>query len=132
MLEEVNDFPKRPNLLSPTTLAYVGDSIFELFIRTYLLEESICKPNKLHKQAVEYVNAEAQAEILRRIRNGLSKTEEAIVRRGRNASSSSSGNVDHTTYQHSTAFEALLGYLYLAKEKERLKEILAEIKEYYS
>jgi len=132
MLEEVNQFPERPELLSPTIMAYVGDSLFEMFIRTYLLEQNVCKPNELHQQAVEHVNAEAQAELLAELRPELTDQEQTIVRRGRNAKTNIPSSADRSTYQYSTAFEALLGYLYLAEEEERLQELFAQMREYYT
>ncbi|GAB6139211.1 Mini-ribonuclease 3 [Halanaerobaculum tunisiense] len=130
MFAGLNNFPDRPNLLSPASLAYIGDNVFELFIRTYLLETG-GKPGHLHQQAIEYVNAEAQAKLLEKLRPELTTEEAAIVRRGRNAQTNVPSGVDRAVYQYSTAFEALVGYLYLAEEEERLLELFTEIKNYY-
>ncbi|GAB6099827.1 hypothetical protein JCM16358_17060 [Halanaerocella petrolearia] len=127
IFEKLNNFSNRPELLSPPSLAYIGDSVFELFIRTFLLEEG-GKPNRLHQQAVEYVNAEAQAQLLEDIRPELTEDEAVIVRRGRNAKTNAPGNVDRATYQYSTAFETLIGYLYLAGKEDRLLELFNIIK----
>ncbi|WP_408955485.1 Mini-ribonuclease 3 [Natroniella sp. ANB-PHB2] len=129
MLKKVIDFPKRPNLLSPATMAYIGDSVFELFIRNLLLERNVAKPKKLHRQAIEYVNATAQADLLEELRKHLTEEELAIVRRGRNVNTNVPSNADPGDYQYSTAFEALLGYLYLKGEEERLVEVFKLIKE---
>ncbi|MCK8827995.1 ribonuclease III [Natroniella acetigena] len=129
MLKEIIDFPARPNLLSPATMAYIGDSVFELFIRNLLLERNAAKPKKLHRQAIEYVNATAQAELLEELREHLTEEELTIVRRGRNANTNVPSNADPADYQYSTAFEALLGYLYLKGEGGRLVELFELIKE---
>ena len=112
------------NLLSPLTWAYVGDSIYELLIRTYLVNKTKLKPHKLHIEAIKYVKAGAQADILKRLEEHLTCEEKEIVRRGRNAENHhlpKNANVEE--YMYSTAFEALIGYLYLCKKDERLKEI---------
>ncbi len=129
MIDRLIDFPKRPELLSPAIMAYIGDSLFELFIRNLLLERKVCKPHQLHQQAIKYVNATAQARLLERIRPDLTEEEAVIVRRGRNVKTGVPKNADPADYQYSTAFEALLGYLYLAEEEDRLIEIFNKIKQ---
>ena len=112
------------NLLSPLTWAYVGDSIYELLIRTYLVNKTKLKPHKLHIEAIKYVKAGAQADILKRLEEHLTCEEKEIVRRGRNAENHhlpKNANVEE--YMYSTAFEALIGYLYLCQKDARLKEI---------
>ena len=113
------------NLLSPLTWAYIGDSVFELYIRTNLVNRTNLKPHKLHIEAINYVKAKAQAEFLKKIEEILTDEEKDIVRRGRNAQNHhlpKNSNVQE--YMHATAFEALIGYLYLTKRYERLEEIL--------
>ena len=113
------------NLLSPLTWAYVGDSVFELYIRTHLVNKTNLKPHKLHIEAINYVKAKAQAEFLKKIEEILTDEEKEIVRRGRNAQNHhlpKNSNVQE--YMHATAFEALIGFLYLTKKYERLEEIL--------
>lgn len=113
------------NLLSPLTWAYVGDSVFELYIRTYLINKTNLKPHKLHIEAINYVKAKAQAEFLQKIEEILIDEEKEIVRRGRNTKNHhlpKNSNVQE--YMHATAFEALIGYLYLTKKYDRLEEIL--------
>ena len=113
------------NQMSPLTWAYVGDCIFELYIRTKLINETKLKPHELHVKAINYVKAKAQAEMLKNIQDILSEDEKDIVRRGRNAENHhlpKNSNVQE--YMYSTAFEALMGYLYLCKKTERLKEII--------
>ena len=112
------------NLLSPLTWAYVGDSIYELLIRTYLVNKTKLKPHKLHIEAIKYVKAGAQADILKRLEEHLTCEEKEIVRRGRNAENHHlPKNANIEEYMYSTAFEALIGYLYLCKKDARLKEI---------
>jgi ribonuclease-3 family protein len=112
-------------MLSPLVWAYVGDGVYELFIRTHLVNNSNAKPHKLHIDSIKYVKAEAQAKILEKIWNNLSEDEQDIVRRGRNTENHHlPKNANVADYSHSTGFEALLGFLYLTKNDERLEEIL--------
>ena len=113
------------NQLSPLVWAYIGDSVYEMYIRMHLVNGSYAKPHKLHLESIKYVKAKAQAEILERIMDSLTEKEVEIVKRGRNAENHHTAkNATTAEYSHATAFEALIGYLYLAKEDERLKEIL--------
>lgn len=113
------------NMLSPLTWAYVGDAVYELYIRTNLVNLTKLKPHKLHIESIKYVKAKAQAELLRKVYEVLSEDEKDIVRRARNAENHHiPKNADPADYMYSTAFEGLIGYLYLTKQDERLKEIL--------
>lgn len=113
------------NLLSPLTWAYVGDCVYELYIRTNLVNQTNLKPHKLHIETIKYVKARSQAKLLEKIHENLTDEEKEIVRRGRNAESHHlPKNANVQEYRYATAFEALLGYLYLTKKTERLKEIL--------
>ena len=117
------------NLLSPLTWAYIGDCVYELYIRTELINKTNLKPHKLHIESIKYVKAKAQAEILQNIYEELTEEEKDIVRRGRNTENHhlpKNSNVQE--YMYSTAFEALIGYLYLTKNNKRLKEILNKVK----
>ena len=112
-------------MLSPLVWAYVGDSVYELFVRTKLTNASNAKPHKLHIESIKYVKAKAQADILKRISDSLTEEEKDIVRRGRNTENHHvAKNSNVADYSQSTAFEALIGYLYLTKQDERLEEIL--------
>ena len=105
--------------------AYVGDSVYELFVRTKLTNNSNAKPHKLHIESIKYVKAKAQADILKSIMDNLTEEEKDIVRRGRNTENHHvAKNSNVADYSQSTAFEALIGYLYLTKQDERLEEIL--------
>ncbi len=112
-------------MLSPLIWAYIGDSVFELYVRTELINKTKLKPHKLHIEAIKYVKASAQANILKKIKDKLTKEEIEIVRRGRNTQNHHlAKNATVQEYMYSTAFEGLIGYLYLTKQDERLKEIL--------
>ena len=120
--------PEEINMLSPLTWAYVGDCIYELYIRTDLVNKTKLKPHKLHIETIKYVKA--KADILKRIEKNLTEKELEIVRRGRNAENHHlPKNADPADYMYSTAFEGLIGYLYLTKQDERLKEIFKMCKE---
>lgn len=113
------------NLLSPLTWAYVGDAVYELYIRTNLVNKTKLKPHKLHVESIKYVKAQAQAKILKDIMENLTDDEKEIVRRARNAENHHlPKNAEPEDYMYSTAYEGLIGYLYLCKKDERLKEIL--------
>lgn len=113
------------NLMSPLTWAYVGDSVYEVFIRTHLVETTKLKPHKLHIEAIKYVKAKAQAEKLEKLQEILTDKEKEIVRRTRNTENHHlPKNANPADYMYATAFEGLIGYLYLTDQKERLEEIL--------
>lgn len=113
------------NTMSPLTWAYIGDGVYELFIRTHLINTTRLKPHMLHIEAIKYVKADAQVKILNKIYEELTEEEKDIVRRGRNAENHHlPKNSTVEEYRYSTAFEALIGYLYLIKQDQRLKEIL--------
>ncbi|GEK34053.1 Mini-ribonuclease 3 [Kurthia sibirica] len=108
-------------------LAYMGDSVLEIAIREHLLRLGKIKPNILHKEATKYVSAKAQAKVVRQLMAEEFYTEEelAILRRGRNAKSGSvPRNTDVQTYNYSSAYEAVLGYLYLLGRHERVARII--------
>ena len=113
------------NMLSPLTWAYVGDAVYELYIRTNLVNKTKLKPHKLHLESIKYVKAKAQAELLKKLEEELTDEEKDIVRRARNAENHHlPKNAEPADYMYSTAFEGLIGYLYLTKKDERLSEIL--------
>ncbi len=113
--------------INALALAYMGDAVYETYVRQLLLTKGKIKPNQLHRAATHYVSAKAQAAILKKLFNDDRLTEEeiSIVKRGRNAKSGTTPkNTDVQTYKHSTAFEALIGYLFLLDRTERLEELL--------
>ena len=122
---ELNRNKEDVNLMSPLTWAYVGDCVYELYVRTKLVDNTNMKPHALHVEAIKYVKAQAQAQILNKIHDNLTDEEKDIVRRGRNADNHHlPKNANVQDYMYSTAYEALIGYLYLTNQIERLKEIL--------
>ncbi|WP_214796632.1 MULTISPECIES: ribonuclease III domain-containing protein [unclassified Exiguobacterium] len=118
--------PKQMNALA---LAYMGDVVYELAVRERLLEQGLTRPNDLHRGAVRYVNARAQASVVTHWleTDVLTEEEQAVVRRGKNAKSGSiPKRVDVHTYRYSTAFEALIGYIYLTERRDRLEELIKQ------
>ncbi|MCL6639696.1 MAG: ribonuclease III [Firmicutes bacterium] len=116
----------RPQDLPALVLAYVGDAVYELAVRSRLVGSGLVKVRRLHDEAVKYVNAGAQARALRALEEKLTEEESAVVRRGRNAKPAHTPRgADVVEYRHSTAFECLVGYLYLKGDTARLAEILA-------
>lgn len=113
---------KDVNEMSPLTWAYIGDAVFELFIREELVKNTKLKPHKLHIESIKHVKASAQAKTLRDIEENLTEEEKEIVRRARNAKNHHlPKNADVNDYMHSTAFEGLIGYLYLSRKKRKAK-----------
>ncbi len=111
--------------MSPLTWAYIGDAVYELYIRTHLINVTHLKPHKLHIESIKYVKAKAQAKTLKDIETILTQEEKEIVKRGRNTQTHHiAKNASMQEYMYATAFEALIGYLYLTDQKERLREIL--------
>lgn len=124
----MNENIKRVNELSPLTWAYIGDAVYELYIRENLVSKTKLKPHMLHIESIKYVKASAQAETLKRIEDILTEEEKDIVRRARNTKNHHiPKNANVNDYMYSTAFEGLIGYLYLTKEEKRLNEILSYI-----
>ncbi len=118
------------NTLNIITIAYLGDAIYECYIRNKLIQIGITKVKDLQIKAISYVSAKAQAEILTNLINNNYLTEEEldIVYRGRNYKRSSHPkHTDIITYKMSTGFESLIGYLYLTNNTERLNQILNQI-----
>lgn len=106
---------------SPLTMAYIGDAVYELAVRTVLVNRGNCKPNKLHRRSSSLVKASAQAEALQALRKELTAEELDIVRRGRNAKPASiAKNATARDYHQATAFETLIGYFYLTGRLERM------------
>ncbi len=118
------------NSINVIILAYLGDAVYEVYIRQKLIELGIVKVEELQRKATQYVSAKGQAKILNvlTLNNRLTEMELDIVRRGRNYKRSSHPrHTDIITYKHATGFEALIGYLFLSKQDERLSQLLNEI-----
>lgn len=110
---------------SPLTLAFIGDAVFSLYIRTMLVSEGNTAAGKLHKKSSELVKAEAQAAMIKSIAEELSEEEHAVYKRGRNAQAPSRAkNASMSDYRHATGLETLFGYLYLDKRYDRLTELI--------
>lgn len=113
--------------LNSLALAYMGDSVFDVYVRHHLLSRGAIRPNHLHNQAKRFVSAKAQAKVILALREDgfFSEEETAVLKRGRNAKSGTvPKNTDVQTYRYSTAFEALIGYHYLLKNEVRMEEII--------
>lgn len=110
---------------SPLTLAYIGDAVYDLMIRTLVVSEGNCKPQKLHGKTVRYVSAKSQAKIVGKILDSLDEEESTVYKRGYNAKPHTiAKNAGLEDYRKATGFECLLGYLYLQGEYERLFEVV--------
>ncbi|AWY97666.1 Mini-ribonuclease 3 [Blautia argi] len=110
---------------SPLTLAYIGDAIYELVVRTILVEKGNTQVNKLNQRANRLVKASAQSEMIEKLKPYLTEEEMAVFKRGRNAKSyTMAKNATMSDYRRATGFEALMGYLYLTEQWERMLELI--------
>ena len=115
-------------MLNPLVLAYVGDSVYDTFVRTLLVSGGYGQVKKLHKMSIEFVKAKAQADTLEKITELLTPKEQDVVRRGRNTKSATiPKNADISDYRYATGFEALIGFLFLTGQNDRLMEILGRV-----
>ncbi len=115
---------QNPKLLSPLTLAFLGDSVYEIFVREYIVNKMNVSANKLNKYSTGYVNAGAQCLVYNHYKGILTEEELMIMKRGRNANSTKAPRKQNPTeYRRATGVECLFGYLYLLGEKERLLEL---------
>lgn len=110
---------------SPLTLAYIGDSIYDLIIKSLVINEGNKQVQKLHQETSSLVQASAQSKMMRTLQELLTEEEHAVYKRGRNAKSvSPAKNQSITDYRRATGFEALMGYLYLKKDMKRLIDLV--------
>ncbi|MEG3269654.1 Mini-ribonuclease 3 [Streptococcus suis] len=115
------------NLINGIALAFEGDAVYSMYIRRHLIFKGLTKPNKLHGEANKYVSAKAQASLISTLLEAqlLTEKEEEIYKRGRNTNSHTKAkNADVVTYRMSTGFEAVLGYLHMTDQIERLDELV--------
>lgn len=130
LLNSAKDFDISRNIIaeySPLSLAFIGDAVFEVYVRTYVLSKGNMPPYKLHIEASNFVKAKSQAVIMHQISEKLTEEELEIARRGRNAKSGTiPKNADITDYKNATGLESLFGYLYLAGNVDRLKVLFEE------
>jgi len=125
----VREFSKdEARMLNPLQLAIIGDAVFEIFVRNYVLTQNTAlSANKIHVKAIGYVKAKSQSNIMHEIEGFLNEEEEAVYKRGRNAKSPTvPKNAEVRDYRMATGFEALVGYLYLTGNKERLEFIFSK------
>lgn len=116
---------KSPQEYNPLLLAYIGDAVYEIFIRHHLIARGVVRPQDLQKEAVKFVSAFAQAHVYRALEDSLTDEERGILKRGRNAKSGSvPKNAKVSDYRQSTGLEALIGYLYLKGEEQRLHDLM--------
>ncbi len=112
---------------SSLTLAYLGDAVYEVFVRTKLTQNGDKKVNRLHKEAKNFVSAKAQCQIVEVLLNNLTPDETDIFKRGRNTKvNTKAKNADFKEYHNATGFEALLGYLYLSGNQDRLQQLMEQ------
>lgn len=115
-------------MMNPLKLAFLGDAIYEAYIRTYIITKHVMTPHEMSKEAVKYVKASAQARAVMSMQEKLSEEEWGMVKRGRNQKTSSvPKNANLSDYRYATGFESLIGYLYLMGRKERLYEIVDQV-----
>ena len=115
-----------PAMYSPLVLAYIGDGAYELMIRAKVVSRGNMQVNKLHKKSTSLVKAQAQARMVRLLEPELTDEERAVFKRGRNAKSMTAAkNATIIDYRTATGFEALVGYLYLSEQYERLAELIS-------
>lgn len=115
-----------PKMYSPLTLAYLGDAVYELIIRSKVVNQGNTQVNKMHKKSSSLVKAETQANLIRALLPELSEEEQAVFKRGRNAKSMTiAKHAKVVDYRMATGLEALVGYLYLSEQFERLMELIS-------
>ena len=110
--------------ISMQTLAFIGDSVYDLYIRVYLASVSNEKSRQLHNKAIHYVSAKSQSKIVDEIMSELTEEEILIYKRGRNTNIITTKHADVIEYKKATGLEALIGYLYISNNKARLEEII--------
>ncbi len=127
ILEKFGIEPKDIRSYSPLTLAYIGDGVYDLIIRSMIVGEGNMRVNELNHRASEIVKAHAQSELIGRIMPALTEEELAVYKRGRNAKSATvAKNATVVDYRRATGFEALIGYLYLQDRTERMMELILQ------
>lgn len=113
-------------MMNPLKLAYIGDAVFELYIREYLINRVVLTPHEMSKRAIKYVKASSQSAMINGIKESLSEEEWTWVKRGRNQKTPTvPKNALMSDYRYATGFETLIGYLYLMEKNERIVEIIA-------
>ncbi len=122
-LEPLDELTVR--MMNPLKLAYLGDVVFEMYIRVYLINKVVLTPHEMSKKAIQYVKASSQASLVIGIKEQLSEEEWTLVKRGRNQKSATvPKNALMSDYRYATGFEALIGYLHLLNREQRIIEIV--------
>lgn len=114
-----------PNEYSALSMAYIGDCVYEIYVRSYLLSKGNRRVNELHRMATRYVCAKAQAEFYYKIKDILTDDENSVFHRGRNTKSHPPKNADVIEYKIATGIEALIGSLYIEGKSERISELMS-------
>ena len=113
--------------MNTTVLAFLGDSVYETFIRSHVIRKGQVNADLLHRAAVRFVRADAQAYALKSMMEELTEEEQNLVKRARNKKiSTKPKNADPVVYKWATAFEALIGFLYLSQEHSRMEELISK------
>lgn len=131
LIDQAFSLPDRDySQYAPLTLAWIGDCVYDLIVRSVLVAEADEQPQKLHRKATSQVNARRQAEMMRILEPELTNEEVSIYRRGRNSSPMHTAkNADRRDYLEATGFETLIGYLYLEKRYARILELVKKAQE---
>jgi len=129
LLKNINNgIDNKKTMHSPAQLAYAGDAIYELLVRSHIINNHEYNVNQMHRQAIKFVKAKAQAELVKKLNPILTDEEIKLIKRGRNAKvTSSPKNADLMDYRYATGFETLFGYLYLNNEFDRIMMLFNEI-----
>ena len=128
MCNKISDKINNTYMYSSAQLAYAGDAVYELLVRSYVLNNHDLSVNKMHRLTVRFVKADAQAYAISKLKDELTDEEKKLVKRGRNAKvTSSPKNVDFMDYRYATGFEALFGYLFLNKDIDRLMFVFEKV-----
>ena len=127
MREQLGLSELKPNEVAPLILAYIGDAVYEVAVRTAEISKGNRAMNRLHRDSIHLVNAKAQADMIEKIMPMLTEEELSIYKRGRNAKSNTSAkNASIGDYRKATGFEALIGYLFLCERTDRMVELIKE------
>lgn len=131
--DTINTTPISPkainvNAINTTALAYIGDGVYELFIRKMMVEKGWAAADHLHRETVKYVRAESQAYAVKKIMEMLTPEEQDLIRRARNRKSvTKPKNADPVSYKMATAMEALIGYLFLTGQNQRIEDVMSRV-----
>ncbi|MCI8836727.1 MAG: ribonuclease III [Hungatella sp.] len=124
--ERLNIKKTDPSVYSPLALAYLGDGVYELMIRAKVMSQGNMQVNKMHKKSTSLVKAQAQADMIRLLEPELTQEERTVFKRGRNARSATAAkHASIIEYRMATGFEALVGYLFLTEQFDRLAELIS-------